>query len=122
MKKKNFVTLVIGTAGGLLFALGMCMALLPEWGAGAQGVAVGAVGLLALLAIFPIRRKMEGKPAVVWNKKAIGIALYGILAAIVFGAGMCMVMVWQMLLPGIAVGILGIVLLLGIIPLCKGVK
>lgn len=33
MKKKNFVSLVFGTVGIILFALGMCMCLLPEWGA-----------------------------------------------------------------------------------------
>ena len=30
MQKKNFVTLILSTAGGILFALGMCMALLPS--------------------------------------------------------------------------------------------
>ena len=33
MKKKDFITLIMSTVGGILFALGMCMALLPEWGA-----------------------------------------------------------------------------------------
>ena len=28
MKKKDFVTLIMSTVGGILFALGMCMALL----------------------------------------------------------------------------------------------
>lgn len=32
MKKKNFVSLIMGTIGGILFAIGMCMRLLPEWG------------------------------------------------------------------------------------------
>ena len=32
MKKKDFVTLIMSTVGGILFALGMCMALIPEWG------------------------------------------------------------------------------------------
>lgn len=31
MEKKNFITLVLGVVGGLLFSLGMCMCLLPEW-------------------------------------------------------------------------------------------
>ena len=31
MEKKSFVTLVMGVVGGLLFSLGMCMGLLPEW-------------------------------------------------------------------------------------------
>ena len=30
MKKKEFVTLIMSTVGGILFALGMCMTLLPE--------------------------------------------------------------------------------------------
>ena len=33
MKKKDFITLMISTVGRIVFALGMCMALLPEWGA-----------------------------------------------------------------------------------------
>lgn len=30
MKKKDFVTLIMSTVGGILFALGMCMTLLPR--------------------------------------------------------------------------------------------
>ena len=41
MKKKDFVTLIMSVIGGILFALGMCMALLPEWGAMTQGVVMG---------------------------------------------------------------------------------
>ena len=29
MKKSSFVAMVLGTVGGVLFALGMCMALIP---------------------------------------------------------------------------------------------
>ena len=50
MKKKDFVTLLLSTVGGILFALGMCMALLPEWGAMTQGVVIGVV-VLEVLAI-----------------------------------------------------------------------
>lgn len=31
MKKSNFAALILGTISGVFFALGMCMALLPEW-------------------------------------------------------------------------------------------
>ena len=31
MKKSSFVAMVLGTIGGVLFALGMCMALIPEY-------------------------------------------------------------------------------------------
>ena len=122
MQKKNFVTLIMGTIGGILFALGMCMALLPEWGAMQQGVAAGAIGAVVLLAIVPVRRKMDGKPAIVLNAKTIGTALLGIFGAAVLGVGMCMVLVWNMMVPGIIVGIVGIVLLLCLIPVIKGLK
>ena len=67
MKKKNFVSLVMGTVGGILFALGMCMCMLPQWNAFTQGVVVSAVGAVVLLAMLVVRRKMEGKPAVRLN-------------------------------------------------------
>lgn len=122
MKKKNFVTLVMSTVGGILFALGMCMGLLPEWNAQNQGIVVGLAGGAVLLAMVVVRRKMEGKPAIVWNGKAVGITLFGILGAIVLGVGMCMVMVWNMLVWGIIVGIVGIILLLCLIPVIRGLQ
>lgn len=122
MKKKDFVTLIMSTVGGILFALGMCMALLPEWGALKQGVVIGVFGMVVLLAMVLVRRKMDGKPAIVFNGKAIGTTLLGILGAIVLGVGMCMTMIWDMLVPGIIVGIVGIVLLLCLIPVVKGLK
>ncbi len=123
MKKKNFVSLIMGTVGGILFALGMCMCLLPEWNAFVPGAAMGAVGVLILLAMLFIRRKMEGKPTVKISGKTIGATALGILGALVLGVGMCMTMVWEgLMLPGIIVGIIGIVLLMCLIPLCKGLK
>ena len=71
MKKKNFVSMVLGTVGGILFAIGMCMCLLPEWGAFTQGVIIAAVGIVVLLAMLLVRRKMEGKPAVKLNGRAV---------------------------------------------------
>ena len=122
MKKKDFVTLLLSTVGGILFALGMCMALLPEWGAMTQGVVIGVVGLVVLAIMLLVRRKMGGKPAIVFSGKTIATTIFGVLATVVFGVGMCMVMVWQMMVPGIFVGIVGIVLLLCLIPICKGLK
>lgn len=122
MKKKDFVTLMMSVVGGILFALGMCMALLPEWNAMTQGVVIGAVGLVMLLVMLLVRRKMGGKPAIVFSGKAIATTLFGIFSTVVFGVGMCMTMVWNMMIPGIAVGIVGIILLLCLIPVCKGLK
>lgn len=123
MKKKNFITLIMGTVGGILFALGMCMCLLPQWNAFRQGVVVGVIGVAELLVMVLIRRKMEGKPAIQLNKKAVGTIVFGMIGALVFGTGMCMVMVWESLLvPGIIVGIVGIVFLICLYPLCRGLK
>ncbi len=122
MKKKNFVTLIMSTVGGILFALGMCMGLLPQWNAFKQGVVIGIAGAVILLAMVFVRRKMDGKPAIVFNGKAIGTTLLSIFGAIVLGVGMCMVMVWNMLVPGIIIGIVGIVLLLCLIPVIRGLK
>lgn len=123
MTKKNFVTLIFGTIGGILFALGMCMAMLPEWNAFTPGVVIGAVGLIVLLAMVMVRRKMEGKPIVVkLTAKTVGTILLGIIGTLALGVGMCMVMVWDMLVYGIVVGLVGIVLLLCLIPMVKGLK
>lgn len=122
MKKKNFVSLVMGTVGGILFALRMCMCMLPQWNAFTQGVVVSAVGAVVLLAMLVVRRKMEGKPAVRLNGKAVATVLLGVVGALVLGVGMCMVMVWNMLMWGIVVGIVGIVLLICLIPLCRGLQ
>ena len=64
MLKKDFVTMILGTIGGLMFALGMCMALLPEWNAFREGIIMGTVGIAVLVAMILIRRKMEGKTVV----------------------------------------------------------
>jgi uncharacterized membrane protein YeaQ/YmgE (transglycosylase-associated protein family) len=58
----------------------------------------------------------------VLNGKAIGTTFLGVVGAVVLGVGMCMTMVWNMLVPGIVVGIIGIVLLLCLIPVIKGLK
>ena len=122
MRKKNFVSLIMGTVGGILFALGMCMCLIPEWAAFTQGVVIAAVGLVVLLILLAVRRKMEGTPFVHLNAKAIGTVLLGIVGALVLGVGMCMVMVWNMLVWGVVIGIVGLVLLLCLIPICRGLK
>ena len=120
--QKNFVSLILGTIGGILFALGLCMAMLPEWGAFTQGIIVGCIGAVILLALVLIRRKMEGKPVIVkLSAKTVGTVILGVVGALVLGAGMCMVMIWEMMIPGILVGIVGIVLLLCLIPLVKGI-
>lgn len=123
MSKKNFVSMILGTIGGILFALGMCMAMIPEWNAFKPGVVVGCVGVVVLLVMLMVRRKMEGKPVFVkLTAKTIGTVVLGVAGALVLGVGMCMVMVWDMLIWGVVVGLVGIILLLCLIPLVKGIK
>jgi len=123
MSKKNFVTLILSTIGGILFALGACMTMLPEWNAFRPGIVVGCVGLVFLLVMIAVRRKMEGKPILVpVSGKTIGTVVLGVVGAIVLGVGMCLVMVWGNLVMGIVVGLVGVLLLLCLIPLVKGIK
>lgn len=119
MRKSNFVAMVLGTVGGILFALGMCMTLIPEWNLFRPGVGMGAVVLLIMVLVW---RRMENKAPIHVSGKTIGGILIGIAGALLLGIGMCMVMVWSNLVLGIVVGIIGIVLLMCLIPLIKGLK
>lgn len=123
MEKKTFITLIMSVIGGMLFSLGMCMCLIPEWGTFTEGVVVGVIGAVELLITWIVYRKLSGKQPVKLNAKMIGRVIFSILAALVFGVGMCMTMVFEgMMIPGIIVGIVGIVLLLCLIPMCVGIK
>ena len=123
MKKSTFVAMILGTIGGILFALGMCMALIPEWDAFRPGVVMGVAGAAVLLAMVLIWRKMENKAPVKLSGKTIGATLIGIAGALLLGVGMCMTMVWdRYMVIGILIGIVGIVVLLGLIPFIKGLK
>ena len=123
MEKKTFITLVLGVVGGLLFSLGMCMALVTEWEMFNEGVIMGVIGAVVLLITWMVHRKMSGKAPVKIGFKTVLKVLYGIIATLVFGAGMCMVLAMEgMMIYGIAVGIVGIVLLLFLIPMCFGFK
>lgn len=123
MEKKNFITLVLGTVGGLLFALGMCMCLLPEWNLFEVGVGCTAVGLIVIIATIIAYRKMSGAAPIKLNWKVVGKVLYGVVSSLVLGAGMSFVLVFEgMMIPGILLGIVGIVMLLFLIPMCVGLK
>lgn len=121
MKKSNFTALILGAIGGIFFALGMCMALLPEWGMFRQGIICGVIGLVILLITLLVWRKMEHKAPIKLNAKTVGSVVLGVAGALVLGVGMCMVMVFNKMVPGIIVGVAGLVLLLMLIPLTKGI-
>lgn len=123
MEKKNFIALVFGTIGGLLFGIGMCMCLLPEWDMFQTGVVCAAIGFVVIVATIIAYRKMSGAAPIKVNWKVFGKVVYGIAASLVLGTGMSMIMVFEgMMLMGIVVGIVGIVMLLFLIPMCIGLK
>jgi len=123
MEKKNFITLVLGVVGGLFFALGMCMCLIPEWNMFKQGVVCAAIGIVVLIATVIAYRKMSGAAPIKLNWKVVGKVLYGTLSALVLGAGMALVLAVEgMMMVGIIVGMVGIVMLLFLIPMCVGLK
>ncbi|HIX25114.1 MAG TPA: hypothetical protein IAA09_09250 [Candidatus Lachnoclostridium avicola] len=122
MKKSSFVALILGTIGIVFFALGMCMALLPEWGMFNQGVICGVLGLVVLLITVMVWRKMEGKVPIKLNAKTIGAVLVGVMGALLLGVGMCLSMIFGKMILGIVIGLVGIIVLLMLIPLLKGVK
>lgn len=122
MKKSTFVSIILGTIGGILFALGMCMALIPEWNAFKPGVIMGVIGVVVLLIMVFVWRKMENKEPIKLSEKAIGAILIGIIGALLLGVGMCFTMVWSNMVAGIVIGIVGIVVLLCLIPFIKGLK
>ena len=122
MKKSSFVALLLGTVSGVLFALGMCMALLPEWNAFWQGVILGGVGLVLGVITLLIWCKMENKKMPKLNGKNLFRILYTVVSLLILGAGMCMCLVWQMFVWGTLVGLLGIVMLIALIPMIKGIK
>ena len=122
MRKSSFVAMILGTVSGVLFALGMCMALIPEWGAFKQGVIFGCVGMVLGLITLIVWRRMTHKDPVRISGKLILTVLIGVIGALALGVGMCFSMVWGKMIMGIVIGLIGIVVLLCLIPLTKGIK
>ena len=122
MKKSNFVALVLGTVSGVLFALGMCMALLPEWNAFKPGIIFGTIGILLGMITVLVWRKMENKAPIKVSGKTLGVIVLSIVGALLLGIGMCFCMVWENIVLGTIIGLVGIALLLSLIPVCKGLK
>ncbi len=122
MKKSSFVAMLMGTVSVVLFALGMCMALIPEWGAFQPGIVFGCVGLLLGLITVIVWRKMEHKVPIRFSAKTVFAAVVGVVGALALGIGMCFCMVWNKMVIGIVLGLIGIVILLCLIPLTKGLQ
>lgn len=122
MKKSSFVALLLGTVSGVFFALGMCMALIQEWNSFRPGVILGCAGLLLGVVTWLVWRKMEQKQPIRISGKTILTAVFGIAGALALGVGMCFCMVWGKMVFGIVIGLIGILMLLCLIPLTKGIQ
>ena len=106
----------------MMFALGMCMALLPEWNAFKEGIILGSLGIvLALITVF-VWRKMENKPKIKFTTKGVITVIVSVAGALTLGVGMCFVLVWNKILMGTLIGLGGIVIMLCLIPLTVGIK
>lgn len=122
MKKSSFVAMILGTVSGVLFALGMCMALLPEWNSFKEGIVFGAVGLVLGLVTLLVWRRMENKAPIKLSAKNVLLTVFGVAGALVLGVGMCFCMVWENFIVGTIIGLVGIVMLLSLIPIIRGIK
>lgn len=123
MEKKTLVKIILGTVGGLIFALGLCCCLLPEWNLFTFGVgmAIGGGVLLAVLLIYHLATR-EWKPRTEpLNVKAIVAWVIGIAGALLMGFGMSKVMVGEPsqseMILGISLGIIGLLIDILIFPI-----
>ncbi len=122
MKKSSFIAMVLGTISAVLFALGMCMALIQDWDAFRPGIIFGCIGLILGFITLAVWRKMEHKQPIHITGKAVLSVIIGVAGALALGVGMCFTMVWGKMTLGIVVGLIGIIVLLSLIPLTKGIK
>lgn len=122
MKKSSFIAMLLGTVSGVLFALGMCMALIQEWSSFKPGVVLGCAGLGLGAVTVLVWRKMEHKQPIHISGKTILTIALGIAGALALGVGMCFCMVWGKMIFGVVLGLVGIVLLLCLIPFTKGIQ
>ena len=115
MKKETLLEIILGTIGGLIFAMGMCMCLVTEWNMLTAGVVVAIIGFIILLCIIPVYRKDHPKKErgpINW-----GIVLtftIGIVGSLIMGFGMSKVMVGEAsntdMIVGIITGIVGLII------------
>ena len=116
MKKDTLLEIILGTVGGLVFAIGMCMCLIPEWDLFTAGIVVAVIGFIILLCVIPVYRKEH--PKKVSNKKTDwGLVLtlvIGILGALIMGFGMSKIMVGSPekmdMIIGMITGVIGLLI------------
>jgi multisubunit Na+/H+ antiporter MnhB subunit len=94
-----------------------------EWNAFNEGIVVACAGGVVLLVMMIVRRKREGKPPIHLNAKAIGTVILGMVGTLALGICMVHAIIWEnLMIPGISVGVVGILILMCLIPVYKGLK
>ena len=122
MKKGNIVIIIMSVISILLLALGVCMVLIPAWNAFLQGIIVGIAGLLLGVITIAVGRKVAKKTPIKIRAKTLSLWILGIMGLLLFGAGLCLYLVWKDLLVGILIAVAGVVILLCLPPLIKDAK
>ena len=116
MKKETLLEIILGTIGGLIFAIGMCMCLIPEWNLFKTGCVVAVIGFIVLMYIIPVYRSNHPKKK---NEEPINcgiviVWIIGIVGALIMGFGMSKVMTENPsqvnMLIGLITGIAGLII------------
>ncbi len=115
MKKETLLEIILGTVGGLVFAIGMCMCLIPEWNLFKVGVVTAIIGFILLLCIIPIYRKEHPKKArgpINWE--LVTVFGVGIAGSLLMGFGMSKIMVGTPetadMVVGLITGVVGLLI------------
>lgn len=115
MKKDTLLEIILGTIGGLVFAIGMCMTLIPEWNLFNLGVVITVIGFILLLCIIPVYRSTHPKKQhapINWG--IVFTWIIGVVGALIMGFGISEVMIdapsQSELILGIVVGIIGLLI------------
>ena len=117
MKKETLLEIILGTIGGLVFAIGMCMCLIPEWNLFTVGVIVAIIGFIFLLCIIPVHRKSHPRKERERKETDWGLVLtwiIGVVGALIMGFGMSKIMVGSPekmdMIIGMITGIVGLLI------------
>ena len=117
MKKDTLLEIILGTIGGLVFAIGMCMCLIPEWELFTAGVIVTIIGFIILLCIIPVHRKSHSRKERERKETDWGLVLtwiIGVVGALIMGFGMSKIMVGSPekmdMIIGMITGVVGLLI------------
>ena len=107
MKKETLLEIILGTIGGLVFAIGMCMCLIPEWNMFKIGIIVTIIGFIILLCIIPVYKSSHPRKAhkpINWGIVLTWIV--GLVGALIMGFGMSKIMVGETNTSDMIIGII----------------